>query len=285
MKFMTKHLSFTKMHGTGNDFIVLDCTTTPFDLDSKTIQKLANRQKGIGFDQLLVVEQSTNPKMEFKYRIYNADGSEVEQCGNGARCFAIFVTVKGLTNNKEIHVETNTGAIVLTINGDDTVTVDMGKPIFKPSQIPLSVDAESTIYTAQLNNEDIHYFAVSMGNPHAVILKNNIKNLDIMPEAHFFQNSVLFPQSVNVGFLQVLNKKQAKLRVYERGAGETLACGSGACAAIVAGIYLNKLGNKVTVELLGGTVTIEYIKGEHVFLTGPAQMVFEGTIDLDTFYD
>ena len=285
MKFMTKHLSFTKMHGTGNDFIVLDCTTTPFDLDSKTIQKLANRQKGIGFDQLLIVEQSTNPKMEFKYRIYNADGGEVEQCGNGARCFAIFVTAKGLTTNKKIHVETNTGAIVLTINNNDTVTVDMGKPIFKPSQIPLSVDAESTIYTAQLNNEDIHYFAVSMGNPHAVILKNNIKDLDIIPEAHFFQNSALFPQSVNVGFLQVLNKKQAKLRVYERGAGETLACGSGACAAIVAGIYLNKLGNKVTVELLGGTVTIEYIKGEHVFLTGPAQMVFEGTIDLDTFYD
>ncbi len=278
---MSNLLAFTKMHGAGNDFIVLDCCNTPFNLDKTLIKKLSNRNKGIGFDQLLVVEQAENPKMDFKYRIYNADGGEVEQCGNGARCFAIFVTDKGLTNKKSINVETNTGEIVLTINNDNSVTVDMGLPILEPQLIPLNIDKQKSLYSTFFNNKELSFAAVSMGNPHAVLLKNNIDDLDIKSEALFLQHNALFPLSVNVGFLQIIDVNNAKLRVYERGAGETLACGSGACAAIVAAINLQKLNNHVTVTLLGGTVTISYKPGEHVFLSGPAKTVFDGTINLD----
>ncbi len=280
---MSDSLSFSKMHGIGNDFIVLDCTKTPFNLSSAQIKQLSDRHFGIGFDQLLVVENPENPKMDFRYRIFNADGGEVEQCGNGARCFAVYVYQKGLCNKKQIHVETLAGNIVLHINDDMTVTVDMGMANFMPNSLPMRVAQQQKSYSITFEQQNFEFCAVSVGNPHAVFIFDEIDTLDIEPLARFVQQNELFPQGVNVGFMQIINPAQIKLRVYERGSGETLACGTGACAAVACGVHLDLLDHCVQVQLPGGFLTIDAIPQQPILLFGPAQFVFEGKLAADFF--
>jgi len=269
-------INFTKMHGLGNDFIVINNLNEVFNENSINIPKLANRRTGIGFDQLLIVESSKKVGFDFKYRIFNADGQEVQQCGNGARCFALYVFEKKLTNKKILNVETLNGDIELTINNDSTVIVNMGKPEFEPSKIPANFNNQHKKYSIN----DIELGILSMGNPHAVILANNIANLEIDKTAKDIQNSGYFPEGVNVGFMQINSDSNISLRVFERGVGETQACGTGACAAVVFGVENDLLANKVLVSLPGGDLDINYDKGSNVLMTGPAQFVFEGSIEI-----
>jgi diaminopimelate epimerase len=269
-------LNFTKMQGLGNDFIVINDLDNSFNKNLVNIPKLANRHTGIGFDQLLIVESSETPDIDFKYRIFNADGQEVQQCGNGARCFALYVFEKKLTSKRKLNVETLNGVIELIINNASSVTVNMGKPEFTPSKIPANFDNQ---YKKYLIN-DIEMGVLSMGNPHAVILLDNIENIEIDKTAKDIQNSGYFPEGVNVGFMQINSLNNISLRVYERGVGETQACGSGACAAVVFGVENDLLDNKVRVSLPGGNLDINYEKGSDVLMTGPAQFVFEGSIEV-----
>jgi len=264
------------MHGLGNDFIVIDNIDNSFNESLIDISRISNRRTGIGFDQMLLVESSTRPNIDFKYRIFNADGKEVQQCGNGARCFALYVFEKKLTNKRKINVETLNGVIKLIINDASSVTVNMGEPEFAPSKIPANFDTQHKKYS--INSTEIG--ALSMGNPHAVIIANNIENLEIEKIAKDIQNSGYFPESVNVGFMQINSPNNIFLRVYERGVGETQACGTGACAAVVFGVENNLLDNKVRVSLPGGNLDINYEKGSDVLMTGPAQFVFEGFIEI-----
>jgi len=269
-------LNFTKMHGLGNDFIVINGLNKSFNENLINIPKLANRHTGIGFDQLLIVESSKTPGIDFRYRIFNADGQEVQQCGNGARCFALYVFEKELTSKRKLNVETLNGVIELIINDASSVTVDMGKPEFLPSKIPANFDNQHKKYSIN----DIEMGILSMGNPHAVILAKNIANLEIDKTAEEIQNSSYFPEGVNVGFMQINSPGNISLRVFERGVGETQACGTGACAAVVFGVENNLLDNKVRVSLPGGDLDINYEKGCDVLMTGPAQFVFEGSIEV-----
>jgi len=269
-------LNFTKMQGLGNDFIVIDNLNDVFNENSINIPKLANRHTGIGFDQLLVVELSERTDIDFKYRIFNADGQEVQQCGNGARCFALYVFEKKLTKKRRLNVETLNGNIEITINNASSITVDMGKPEFMPSKIPAYLDNQHKKYSIN----EIEMGILSMGNPHAVILANNIANLEIDKTAGEIQNSGYFPEGVNVGFMQINSPSNISLRVYERGVGETQACGTGACAAVVFGVENDLLDNKVRVSLPGGDLDINYEKGSEVFMTGPAEFVFEGSVEV-----
>jgi len=269
-------LNFTKMHGLGNDFIVINGIDNSFNKHLINIPKLANRHTGIGFDQLLIVESSWRTNIDFKYRIFNADGQEVQQCGNGARCFALYVFEKQLTSKRKLNVETLNGDIELIINNASSVTVNMGEPEFAPSKIPANFNSQNNKYSINGNEVGI----VSMGNPHAVILVNNIKNLEIDKTAKSIQNSGYFPEGVNVGFMQINSPTNISLRVYERGVGETQACGTGACAAVVYGVENNLLKNKVCVSLPGGDLDINYEKRSNVFMTGPAEFVFEGLIEV-----
>ncbi len=280
---MTKAFTFSKMHGIGNDFIVLDCTQEKFNLSTGQIQKLANRHFGIGFDQLLLVEKADDPAMDFRYRIFNADGGEVEQCGNGARCFAIYVYQKGLCDKKQIHVQTLSGNIVLNINDDMTVTVDMGMANFSPDSLPMLIDQQQKSYSICFQQQLFEFCAVSVGNPHAVFIVDQLDTLDIEPLARFVQQNALFPQGVNVGFMQIISPNQIKLRVYERGSGETLACGTGACAAVACGVHIERLQHRVKVQLPGGFLTIDAVPQQSILLTGPAQFVFEGKLATDFF--
>jgi len=269
-------LDFTKMHGLGNDFIVIDNLDKSFNELMVDIPGIADRHTGIGFDQMLIVESSTRPNIDFKYRIFNADGQEVQQCGNGARCFALYVFEKGLTSKNKLSVETMNGDIRLVINDSSSVTVNMGKPEFKLSKIPANFDNRHKKYSI----DDIEMGILSMGNPHAVILATNIANLQIDKTAKDIQNSGHFPEGVNVGFMQINSSSHISLRVYERGVGETQACGTGACAAVVFGVENNLLDNNVCVSLPGGDLDINYEKGSEVFMTGPAVFVFEGSIEI-----
>jgi len=269
-------LDFTKMHGLGNDFIVIDNLNDVFNEKSINIPKLANRHTGIGFDQLLIVESSERPGIDFKYRIYNADGQEVQQCGNGARCFALYVFEKELTNKRKLNVETLNSDIELTINDASSVTVNMGKPEFMPTKIPANFDNQQKKYSII----DREIGVLSMGNPHAVILTDNIKKIEIDKIAKDIQNSGYFPEGVNVGFMQITSDNNISLRVFERGVGETQACGTGACAAVVFGVENDLLDNKVSVSLPGGNLEISYEKESDVLMTGPAQFVFEGSIEV-----
>ena len=264
------------MHGLGNDFIVIDNIDNSFNESLIDISRISNRRTGIGFDQMLLVESSTRPNIDFKYRIFNADGKEVQQCGNGARCFALYVFEKKLTNKRKINVETLNGVIELIINDASSVTVNMGEPEFTPSKIPANFDNQHKKYL--INSTEIG--ALSMGNPHAVIIANNIDNLEIEMTAKDIQNSSYFPESVNVGFMQINSPNNISLRVFERGVGETQACGTGACAAVVFGVENNLLDNKVRVSLPGGNLEISYEKGSDVLMTGPAQFVFEGSVEI-----
>jgi len=267
-------LNFTKMQGLGNDFIVINSLDNSFNENLINIPKLANRHTGIGFDQLLIVESSETQGIDFKYRIFNADGQEVQQCGNGARCFALYVFEKKLTSKRKLNVETLNGTIELIINNASSVTVNMGEPEFLPSKIPANFDNQYKKYSIN----DIEMGVLSMGNPHAVILIDNIENIEIDKTAKDIQNSGYFPEGVNVGFMKINSLNNISLRVYERGVGETQACGTGACAAVVFGVENNLLDNKVSVSLPGGNLDIKYEKGSEVFMTGPAEFVFEGSI-------
>ena len=266
------------MHGLGNDFMVIDGINQQITLLPEQIRLWSDRRFGIGFDQLLLVEAPLTDQAEFLYRIYNADGSEVEQCGNGARCFARFVVDKGLTTSKVIPVETNTGLIKLSLI-DELVEVDMGAPNFKPAALPFDVDVQATEYVLDVHGLVFKIGAVSMGNPHAVLKVDDINIADVETLGPAIESHLRFPNRVNVGFMQVLDRAHIKLRVYERGAGETLACGTGACAAVVSGIQRGWLDSEVEVSLPGGLLTISWQGDETpVLMTGPATTVFEGQI-------
>lgn len=275
-------LHFTKMHGIGNDFIVVDATQQPVSLSPESLQALSDRHFGIGFDQCLVLEPAQTPNADFFYRIYNSDGSEVAQCGNGARCIAHYIRTKGLSDKPEIVVDTHKGQLVLRFTQNNDVIVDMGAPLLQPTEIPLVKDEYADTYKTEVAGEEITFAAVSMGNPHAVLAMKDIHSLDIEAIARPLQASPLFPESANIGFMELLAPDHIKLRVYERGAGETLACGSGACAAVVAGILAGKLQENVKVDLPGGRISVSWRGlGQPVYLTGPAEIVFEGVVEIN----
>jgi len=274
-------LSFTKMHGLGNDFVVFNAIDQPFDLRAGQIRFIADRRFGIGCDQVLLVEAARSANTDFYYRIYNSDGGEVEQCGNGARCFARFVRDKGLSARDVLKVGTAAGEITLYHEEDDLVRIDMGAPRFVPSQIPFEAQQQAVSYPIELDGDVYQIGIVSMGNPHAVMLVDDVAYADVERLGPLLESHALFPQRVNAGFMQVLSHSEIALRVYERGAGETLACGSGACAAVVSGIQRGLLDERVIVKVRGGELVISWSGDDNpVWMTGPAVTVFEGMIDL-----
>ena len=274
-------LQFSKMHGLGNDFMVIDATSQSFRPDARQVRQWSDRHTGIGFDQLLVVEPTRRDDADFLYRIYNADGSEVEHCGNGARCFARFVRDRGLTDKTQIPVETARGIIVLETMPDGQVQVDMGVPDFEPASLPYLADTRQTHYELQLDDQTLTIGAVSMGNPHAVTLVENLDTAPVRTIGPLIESHADFPNRVNAGFMQILDEHTIRLRVYERGTGETLACGTGACAAVAIGRDWGRLATPVTVELTGGTLIIDW-QGPNtsMLMTGPASHVFDGEIEL-----
>ncbi|MCB5162912.1 diaminopimelate epimerase [Marinomonas algarum] len=274
-------LKFTKMHGLGNDFVVVDAVSRKVFFNKRQIERLSDRNWGIGFDQLLVVEPPTQPDMDFRYRIYNSDGSEVEHCGNGARCFAKFVLDRELTNKRVIDVETKRGAIQLRVMDDGLVTVDMGVPSFEPSDLPFTADTSDELYSILVADKEYLLTPVSVGNPHAVIKVDQLLDEEVAKVGSLLECHERFPQKVNVGFMQVVSPEEINLRVYERGSGETQACGTGTCAAVVAGIKQGWLSPKVIAHLRGGDLQIEWQgAGQPILMTGPAEKVFEGQIYL-----
>ncbi|ENW28689.1 MULTISPECIES: diaminopimelate epimerase [Acinetobacter] len=277
-------LEFTKMHGLGNDFMVVDLISQRAYLDTLTIQRLANRNFGIGFDQLLVVEPPDVPSADFKYRIFNADGSEVEQCGNGVRCFAKFVHDRQLTTKTKIKVQTKSGIVEPELGANGWVRVNMGYPKFLPQEIPFVADAPESLYDIELaGGEKLTIDVVNMGNPHAVTIVPDVIAADVARIGPQVESHVRFPARVNAGFMQIIDEKHARLRVYERGVGETLACGTGACAAAISGMRRGLLSSKVEVELAGGKLQIEWKEGDVVWMTGPTATVYEGRLDLRYF--
>ena len=274
-------LRFTKMHGLGNDFMVVDAVSQMFRLRPEMIRELADRHFGIGFDQLLVVEPPGLPDVDFRYRIFNADGSEVEQCGNGARCFARFVRDQRLTNKKVMRVQTAGGIIELRMEKDGLVKVDMGVPRLEPATIPFSADEFAPVYNVDVNGQNIELSAVSVGNPHGVVLTDDVDNAPVATLGPLLEKHWRFPAKANIGFMQIVNRNHIRLRVFERGCGETLACGTGACAAVVAGCLRGLLDPRVEVELPGGRLVIEWQgPGAAVMMDGPVANVFEGQLRL-----
>ncbi|WP_323752146.1 diaminopimelate epimerase [Marinobacter sp.] len=274
-------LRFTKMHGLGNDFMVVDAISQQFRLRPEMIRDLANRNFGIGFDQLLVVEPPGLPDVDFRYRIFNADGSEVEQCGNGARCFARFVRDQRLTNKRVIRVQTAKGIIELKIGKDGQVMVNMGVPELNPPAIPFAANCEKKVYTVDVMDQTVELSAVSMGNPHGVLVVDDVDTAPVSTLGPLLEKHPRFPARANIGFLQIIDRSHARLRVYERGSGETLACGSGACAAVVVGQIRGLLDSQVKVELRGGPLVIEWQgEGSPVMMEGPATTVFDGQLRL-----
>jgi diaminopimelate epimerase len=262
-------LAFTKMHGAGNDFVVIDATARPLSLSGEKLKFMANRNLGIGCDQILVVERPSGPGADFRYRIFNADGGEVEQCGNGARCFVKFVHARGLTAKREIRVETLGGPIVPRLEDDGEVSVNMGPPSFEG------------IETLAVDGQAVELDLLSMGNPHAVQVVADVASAPVGTQGPLLERHARFPNRVNAGYMQVLDRRRIALRVWERGAGETLSCGTGACAAAVSGIRRGLLDSPVRVETRGGALTISWAGGDNaVWLKGPAQTVYEGTIEI-----
>lgn len=273
------HFHFSKMHGLGNDFMVVDCITQNIFFSPDLIRRLADRHTGVGFDQLLVVEAPYDPETDFHYRIFNADGSEVEQCGNGARCFARFVRMKGLTNKYSINVSTKKGKMVLKIEENDQITVNMGVPEFEPSKIPFKAKQPEKTYILRTDEHTLFCGAVSMGNPHVVTVVDDVDTADVDTIGPLLESHERFPERVNAGFMQVVTRDEVRLRVYERGAGETQACGSGACGAVAVGITQGLLSNDVKVSLPGGDLQISWQgPGKPLFMTGPATHVFDGQL-------
>ena len=274
-------LRFTKMHGLGNDFMVLDLVSQHAHIQPKHVRQWGDRHTGVGFDQLLIVEAPGQPDVDFRYRIFNADGSEVEQCGNGARCFARFVVDKRLTAKKRIRVETKSGVIELNLRSDGQITVDMGAPRLEPAQIPFAATETAVSYPVEVAGRTVELAAVSMGNPHGVLRVDDVDTAPVHELGAQLETHPRFPQKANIGFLQIVDAHHARLRVWERGCGETQACGTGACAAAVAGIRQGWLASPVQIELPGGTLSIEWEgPGAPVLMTGPAVRVFEGQVRL-----
>ena len=272
-------LRFTKMHGLGNDFMVLDLISQHAHIQPKHVRLWGDRKTGIGFDQLLIVETPSTPDVDFRYRIFNANGSEVEQCGNGARCFARFVFDKRLTVKKQIRVETKGGIIELLLKGDGQVRVDMGAPRLQAAEIPFIAETETLSHAVQVEGETVELAVVSMGNPHGVLRVADVDQAPVLTLGPKLECHPRFPQKANIGFLQVIDAQRARLRVWERGVGETRACGTGACAAAVAGIRQGWLKSPVSIELPGGLLNIEWDGvGQSVLMTGPATRVYEGQV-------
>lgn len=276
-------LNFTKMQGLGNDFVVIDAVNQAVNLTAAQIRYIADRHFGVGCDQILLVEPAEQgSQADFKYRIYNADGSEVAQCGNGARCFARFVRDKQLSLKNAILVDTQSRQLLLSFTADDLITVNMGVPLHQPEDVPLLMAAASTSYHLQVDGQDCVFGAVSMGNPHAVLCVDNIASAPVLELGARLESHPCFPERANIGFMEIIGPESIKLRVFERGAGETLACGSGACAAVVVGIEQHRLANAVEVQLPGGNLHIQWQgRGKPVFMSGPAISVFDGQLTLD----
>jgi diaminopimelate epimerase len=278
---MSSTLAFTKMHGLGNDFVVIDAVRQNIELTEAQVRYLADRHFGVGCDQLLVVEAAQAPDVDFRYRIFNADGGEVEQCGNGARCFARFVFDQGLTDKREIRVETKKGIIAPRLEADGNVTVDMGVPVLNPAEVPFLSESDAWVQPLEVAGTTVAITAVSMGNPHAVQVVADVDTAPVAEQGPLIEHHARFPARVNAGFLQVVDDHHVRLRVFERGAGETLACGTGACAAVVAGILRELVVSPVRVETRGGALTIAWNGvGTPVMMTGPAVTVFSAEITL-----
>jgi diaminopimelate epimerase len=264
-------LRFTKMHGAGNDFVVLDFTRDAFSVSEAQLRRIADRHTGVGCDQILVVEKPRSPGADFRYRIFNADGGEVEQCGNGARCFVRFVHDRGLTTKRQLRVETLGGPIVPKLEDDGEVTVDMGSPVFE----------EPLLHALTVQGQPLQFSSVSMGNPHAVQVVADLDQAPVTTQGPVLERHARFPNRVNAGYMQVMDRHRIRLRVWERGAGETLSCGTGACAAVVSGIRRGLLDSPVRVETRGGALTIAWNGGDNaVWMKGPAQSVFEGEVEV-----
>ncbi len=281
-------LKFTKMHGAGNDFVVIDAISQSIQLSADQCRLIGDRRFGIGADQILVVEASSTPDVDFRYRIFNADGGEVEQCGNGSRAFVRFVTDKKLTDKSSIRVETMSGVIEPRLEADGSITVDMGAPVLEPARVPADVNglvatpqADDQLWPLQISGKTTLFSLVSMGNPHAVQVVDDIDSAPVNQDGPLIENHERFPKRINAGFMQIMNRHHIRLRVFERGAGETLACGTGACAAVVAGIRRGLLDSPVRVSARGGELSIAWAGPEQaVMLSGPAVTVFEGEINL-----
>lgn len=272
-------LRFSKMHGLGNDFVVIDAISQKVRLSPEKVRKLADRRFGVGCDQVLLVEEPSSPEVDFKYRIFNADGSEVENCGNGARCFASFVRERKLTGKSRISVETASGKMELLVTSDEQVKVDMGAPVLIPAEIPFSAERQANSYQIDVNGKSVEISAVSMGNPHGVLVVDSVARAPVAELGPALEAHARFPNKANIGFMEVVSRSEINLRVYERGAGETLACGTGACAAVVAGRLRDLLDSVVTVNLPGGSLTIEWQgEGASVLMTGPTANVFQGQV-------
>ena len=274
-------LKFSKMHGLGNDFVVIDGISQRVELSTDQYRHIADRHFGIGCDQILLIEKPTRSDADFRYRIFNSDGGEVEQCGNGARCFVRYVRDHGLTGKTEIRVETHSDIIVPRVEANGDVTVNMGVPRFEPQEIPFLTDHRALVYLLSLADKIVEINALSIGNPHAVQVVDDVDSAPVTLDGPQIEHHPSFPKRVNAGFMQVLDRGHIKLRVYERGAGETLACGSGACAAVVVGIQRGLLDATVRVTTHGGDLLIRWAgEGQPVLMTGPAVEVFEGMIEL-----
>ena len=274
-------LTFSKMQALGNDFVVIDNLQGQYELSAPQLRLLADRHFGVGCDQILFIDAAQNPGIDFIYRIFNADGMEVEQCGNGARCFAKYVQAHGLTVKNPIRVETNTGVIVLKITGQD-VEVDMGQPNFSPAALPFAAPQQQAQYTLNIDGYQAQFGAVSMGNPHITLIVPDVEQAEVAKLGALLQARQEFAKSVNVGFMQIISADEIKLRVYERGVGETLACGSGACAAMVIGVMQGHLNSEVKVRLPGGALRVQWHKESRpsVLMTGGAEFVFHGQIEI-----
>jgi len=273
---------FTKMHGAGNDFVVLDGVRRPLRLTAAQIRRIADRRLGVGCDQVLLIERPTRADADFRYRIFNSDGGEVEQCGNGARCFARFVRDQRLTDKDEIRAETIAGVIVPRLEPDGRVSVNMGAPRFEPAEIPFTAPARAEVYDLELDGTVAQVSVLSMGNPHAVQIVPDVDRAPVATQGPLIERHPRFPRRVNAGYMQIVDRAHIRLRVYERGAGETPACGTGACAAVVAGRQRGLLDVSVEVSLPGGVLQVTWDgPGRPVWLTGPAVTVFEGSMDLD----
>jgi diaminopimelate epimerase len=274
-------IEFTKMHGLGNDFIVIDAINQSVSLTAEQVRLLADRHFGVGCDQLLLVEPATSGEADFRYRIYNADGGEVGQCGNGARCFMQFVNEQCLSDKSDLYVETAGGPLRLTREDDGQITVNMGIPRLQPGEIPFDAPAYAPLYPLHAADHELEIAAISMGNPHAVLLVDDIDSAPVAELGPIIESHPRFPERVNAGFMQIVDRQTIHVRVYERGAGETLACGSGACAAMVAGQLWERLDTRVKVFLKGGDLMVSWRgEGEPVMMTGPATTVYQGHIEL-----
>ncbi len=274
-------LTFTKMEGLGNDFVVIDATARPVELSRDQLRRLADRHFGVGCDQILQVERARRPDTDFYYRIFNADGGEVGQCGNGARCFLRFVHDQGLTSKRAVRVETRSGIITPRLEDNGEVTVDMGAPVFEPARVPFLAPRQALVYPLDIRGRTLEVSVLSMGNPHAVQIVADVDVAPVALDGPAIEHHPAFPERVNCGFMQVIDRNHIRLRVFERGAGETLACGTGACAATVAGISREQLDSPVQVSTRGGELVVAWAGGNApVLMTGPARTVFEGVIEL-----